>query len=175
MNNDVYLALGSNLGNREKNIAEAIRMISRMPLTRLKRVSNIYETEPVGYLDQGCFLNGAVMIETGLDALELLERLQYIELRLKRSREIRWGPRTIDIDILLYGELDIDSKDLTVPHPRMFERAFVLVPLKDVLTDGRIRGTPIDELIKKCDTWGHSSTRSTCSKVKGYPLKGKFT
>lgn len=148
---DVYLSLGSNIGDRENYLKEAVDMISRLPLTRVKKLSDIYETKPVGCINQDDFLNEVILIETGLSALELLERLQYIEIRLKRKRNLRWGPRTIDIDILLYGNMDINSPKLTVPHPRMLERAFVLIPLKDIITDKNIMGIDIDDLIKKCD------------------------
>jgi len=148
--NSVYLALGSNINDREKNLKDAVNMILQMPATSLKTVSNIYETEPVGYVEQDDFLNAALLIETGLKPVQLLEELQAIEKNLKRTREIRWGPRTIDIDILLYGNLDISLPQLEIPHPRMFERAFVLVPLRDIMPDGKVRGMIIDELLEKC-------------------------
>ncbi|MCX7747354.1 MAG: 2-amino-4-hydroxy-6-hydroxymethyldihydropteridine diphosphokinase [Clostridia bacterium] len=154
MSYDVFLSLGSNIGSREKNLLDAVRQISQMEGTDVKKLSNIYETDPVGYEDQDRFLNMAVWIETSLEPLELLEKILGIESVLKRVREIRWGPRTIDIDILLYGDRHIDLPQLTVPHPRMFERAFVLVPLKELLGKKNI-GFDIDNLINLCnDKWG---------------------
>jgi len=150
MGNNVYLALGSNINDREKNLKDAVNMILQMPATSLMAVSGIYETEPVGYVEQDDFLNAVLLIETGLGPVQLLEELQKIEKNLKRTREIRWGPRTIDIDILLYDSMDISLPQLEIPHPRMFERAFVLVPLRDVIPDGKVRGMLIDELLEKC-------------------------
>ncbi|HHW47399.1 MAG TPA: 2-amino-4-hydroxy-6-hydroxymethyldihydropteridine diphosphokinase [Clostridiaceae bacterium] len=151
MADNVYLALGSNINDREKNLKDAVNMILRLPATGLKAVSNIYETEPVGYLEQDSFLNAVILIETALSPVQLLDEIQKIEKDLKRTREIRWGPRTIDIDILLYDNLDICLPQLEIPHPRMFERAFVLVPLKDVIPGGRVRGMLIDELLENCN------------------------
>lgn len=167
INNDVYLSLGSNMGDRENYLIEAVERISQMPLTRVRNVSKIYETKPVGYFNQSDFLNQVILIETGLLPLELLDRLQYIEIRLGRKRDLRWGPRTIDIDILLFGNMDIKSPRLTIPHPRMFERGFVLVPLRDIISDRKnvdmlgaweritlgidsTKGNEIDDLINKC-------------------------
>lgn len=150
MSNTVYLALGANLGDKEANLEEAVRQISLLESTEIQGVSAMYETEPVGYVEQDRFLNMAVRIKTGLEPLQLLERLQAIENLLKRKRDIRWGPRTIDIDILLYGNAEINEPRLTVPHPRMFERAFVLIPLKDVYGEAGLKGTNIEELIGRC-------------------------
>jgi len=148
---DVFLALGSNLGNREVNLFGAVESLSHLAGTTVKNVSNIYETEPVGYKEQGLFLNMAVEILTGLSPLCLLGELQKVENSLKRTREIRWGPRTIDIDILLFGDKKVDLPKLSIPHPRMFERAFMLVPLRDIRPEKEIDGRNIDELIGKCN------------------------
>ncbi len=150
MKNRVFIGLGSNIGEREKYIFDAIRHISRMPDTEVIRMSNIYETEPVGYTEQDRFLNMAVCIVTGLEPLELLERLQHIENLLGRKRTVRWGPRTIDLDILLYEDLRLELPQLVIPHPRMFERAFVLIPLSEILDGSEIMGMNVDELIRKC-------------------------
>ncbi|MDP4093017.1 MAG: 2-amino-4-hydroxy-6-hydroxymethyldihydropteridine diphosphokinase [Bacillota bacterium] len=147
----VYLGLGSNIGDKEKNLKTAIDYISQIKDTTLKSISPIYKTKPVGYTAQDDFLNAAVLIETGLEPLEVLSNTRQIENRMGRIREIHWGPRIIDIDILLYDELQINHPELTVPHPLMFQRAFVLRPLKDIYTSVRILGFDIDELILKCD------------------------
>ncbi len=146
---DVILALGSNIGNREEYINEAIKQISELEEVDLVSTSDIYETRPVGFLEQGDFLNMIIHIRTSLGPLILLHRLQSIEKTLKRKREIHWGPRTIDIDILLFGKKKINHEKLTVPHPRMRNRAFVLVPLKDI-KDYSL-DFDIDRLIENCE------------------------
>lgn len=151
MRYNAFLALGSNMGDRVENLLNAVRYISELENTEVSAVSNIYETEPVGYTDQNKFLNMAAGVRTDLGPLDLLKETQKIENLLKRTREIHWGPRTIDIDILLYGEMKIDLPDLTVPHPRMFERAFVLVPLKEIYPQRTIFGRNIGELIDDCE------------------------
>ncbi|NLL06114.1 MAG: 2-amino-4-hydroxy-6-hydroxymethyldihydropteridine diphosphokinase [Clostridiaceae bacterium] len=145
----VFLSLGSNLGDRENNLMEAIKKIKDMDEIKLTKVSNIYETEPVGYLEQGRFLNMAIKLLTKLAPLELLNKLQAVENLLMRTREIHWGPRTIDIDILMIDNLKMDTKELTVPHPRMLERAFVLVPLMELTEEGDFEGD-ISEYIDNC-------------------------
>ena len=136
-----YLGLGSNLGDRGANLRGALERLEELgPL----RVSSFRETEPVGITDQPSFLNAAVELETELSPQDLLARLLAIEGELgrDRSRERRWGPRTIDLDLLLYGDEVLDEPGLTVPHPRLAERLFVLEPLHElapglVLPDGR--------------------------------------
>lgn len=150
MSCEVYLSLGSNMGDREMNLKSALDRISRITRTTLKRISCIYDTEPVGYTEQSRFLNTAAAIDTELEPLCLLKELQQIELDLKRVRDIRWGPRTIDIDMLLYGDRTIAEPQLAVPHPRMFERAFVLIPLKDIYKGNMIHGRDINDLISSC-------------------------
>jgi len=147
----VFLSLGSNLGDRESNLFEAVKKISEISEVKIDKVSNIYETEPVGYLEQGKFLNMAVKLLTELPPLELLEHLQNVENMLKRTREIRWGPRTIDIDILMIDDLKINTKELVIPHPRMFERAFVLIPLKELIETGDSFIDNINACIDNCD------------------------
>jgi len=150
MKNKVYIGLGSNIGRREKYIIDAIKHISQIPDTEIIRMSDVYETEPVGNTEQDRFLNMAVSIITGLEPLELLDRLQYIENLLGRVRTVRWGPRTIDLDMLLFGDLHIELPQLVIPHPRMSERAFVLIPLSEILDGKDIMGMDIDELINRC-------------------------
>lgn len=128
---DVWLSLGSNLGNRYENLMGGLAFLLANSL-ELRNCSGIYETEPVGYTDQPPFFNMAVHCSTSLEPLELLEVCRQAERAYKRERTLRWGPRTLDVDILLIDDLTIDLPDLTVPHPRMGERAFVLGPLGEM-------------------------------------------
>ncbi|MEK8132987.1 2-amino-4-hydroxy-6-hydroxymethyldihydropteridine diphosphokinase [Paenibacillus filicis] len=128
-----YIGLGSNIGDRSNYLSEAIRLLAEEESIELASRSGIYETEPVGYVDQDAFLNMVVAVTTSLSSSELLERMQRVEQRLGRKREIHWGPRTIDLDLLLFGDVHQDAPDLILPHPRMMERAFVLVPLIDAM------------------------------------------
>jgi 2-amino-4-hydroxy-6-hydroxymethyldihydropteridine diphosphokinase len=130
---EAYIALGSNMGEREQLLMKAIGLIDREPTIEVRSVSGIYETDPVGYTDQPAFLNMAIAIRTSLSPIELLRKLLEYELQLGRVRQIRWGPRTIDLDLLLYDNVRMDQEELTLPHPRMMERSFVLVPLNDVI------------------------------------------
>lgn len=123
------------MGDRAANIATAVSRIGALPKTRLVQVSSIVETEPVGPAGQGLFLNGVAEIETKLEADELLDALQEIEAALGRVRAERWGPRPIDLDLLLYDDKVIDTPGLQVPHPRMTEREFVLAPLAEIAPD----------------------------------------
>jgi 2-amino-4-hydroxy-6-hydroxymethyldihydropteridine diphosphokinase len=127
----IYLSLGSNIGNREENLRAAIEQVGGAGL-RAKRVSPIYETEPVDLAAQRWFLNLVVEAETDLFPLQILARTQKIERALGRVRTVPKGPRTIDIDILLYGNTVMRSATLEIPHPRIAERRFVLVPLADL-------------------------------------------
>jgi 2-amino-4-hydroxy-6-hydroxymethyldihydropteridine diphosphokinase len=127
----IYLSLGSNVGDREANLRGAIAALSGMGVL-VRRVSSIYETEPVDYLEQGWFLNCVVEGETELPALELLQGLRGIEAGMGSKKLIAKGPRLIDMDILLYGTETIDTAELQVPHPRMHLRRFVLVPLAEI-------------------------------------------
>ena len=121
-----YLGLGSNIGNRE--------LLHDYQGIQVTQVSHIYETEPVGYTNQPKFLNLCIEIETELNPQSLLKCCLTTEQQLHRKREIRWGPRTLDIDILLFGDQIIEQDNLSVPHPRMKERSFVLIPLNDIAT-----------------------------------------
>ena len=127
----VYLSLGSNIGDRGANLRSALDRLTAAGVL-VRRVSPIYETEPVDFANQRWFLNLAVEAETDLFPLQLLARTERIERELGRVRGVPKGPRTIDIDILLYGNAVIHSETLAVPHPRMAERRFVLVPLADL-------------------------------------------
>ncbi|GKU77041.1 2-amino-4-hydroxy-6-hydroxymethyldihydropteridine diphosphokinase [Paenibacillus sp. L3-i20] len=131
---EAYIALGSNIGDREELLQEAINLIDSEPDICVMHVSGIYETDPVGYTDQPPFLNMAVAVTTSLEPMKLLHTLLELEGRLGRIRHERWGPRTIDLDLLLYDNVRMDQEELTLPHPRMMERSFVLVPLHDVIS-----------------------------------------
>ena len=133
-----YLSLGTNMGDRALYLQEALEMLQENGDIQLHQQSSIYETEPVGYTDQPTFLNMVVGVKTALTPQRLLAYCQKIEQKLGRVRVIRWGPRTIDVDILMYDQLVIESADLQVPHPRMQERAFVLVPLLEINSDVRM-------------------------------------
>ena len=130
--NDSFLSLGSNMGNRLDMLKQAVQLLMHHPSVRVVAISSLYETDPVGFTDQDPFLNMVVHLETELSALALLDVCQEIEQKLNRERLIRWGPRTIDLDILLYNQEDIKTERLVVPHPRMHERAFVLIPLLEI-------------------------------------------
>jgi len=139
-----YVGLGANLGDRERNLRRAVELLGAQPGIEVAAVSSFRETEPVGYVDQPRFLNGACALETDLSPRELLGRLLAVEQALGREREkgLRWGPRTIDLDLLLYEEETVDEPGLTVPHPRLTERSFALEPLLELdpnlhLPDGR--------------------------------------
>ncbi|MDT8862675.1 2-amino-4-hydroxy-6-hydroxymethyldihydropteridine diphosphokinase [Alkalihalobacillus sp. MEB130] len=132
MNQDVYIALGSNIGNRADHLEKAIAFLEDQMGIRVITRSSIYETNPVGYVDQQSFLNMVVKVQTTLSARELLDVTQSIEQQCGRERDVRWGPRTIDLDILLFGEENMMLENLMIPHPRMWERAFVIVPLKEI-------------------------------------------
>jgi 2-amino-4-hydroxy-6-hydroxymethyldihydropteridine diphosphokinase len=127
-----YIGLGSNLGEREAQIRLALDDLARLPETRLVRASSLYDSEPVGDVDQPNFLNAVAELETELTARQLLWNLQLIERRLGRTRTRRWGPRTIDLDLLLFGPEVIDEPDLQVPHPELARRSFVMVPLVEL-------------------------------------------
>ncbi|MGC4378629.1 2-amino-4-hydroxy-6-hydroxymethyldihydropteridine diphosphokinase [Fictibacillus sp. Mic-4] len=140
MDNTVYLSLGSNLGDREGYLRQAIEFLNDDSSISVESVSSIYETDPVGYIDQPPFLNMVIKLQTSYSATRLLALIQTIEHRLKRKREIHWGPRTVDLDILLYNSESITTKTLRIPHPRMTERAFVMIPLREIAPDVTLPG-----------------------------------
>ena len=131
----VYLALGSNVGDRERNLAAAVERLSS--LMTVRRVSPVYDTEPIEFTAQRWFLNQVIEGETDLFPMQLLTRLQKLERELGRVRSIPKGPRTIDIDVLFYGRAVVHSAVLEIPHPRMSDRRFVLAPLADLAPDLR--------------------------------------
>lgn len=127
-----YIGLGSNLPGRRKTIAAALKLLHHPPTVHLLRVAPLYSTAPVGDTKQDWFLNTVAEIKTTLSPMELLKTLLAIENQLGRVRTRRWGPRNIDLDLLLYNNITIATAELTLPHPRMIERAFVMVPLADL-------------------------------------------
>ena len=149
-----FLSLGSNMGDRLEYLSKAIDKIAQIQGCNILNKSRVYETEPWGYENQEAFLNLCISIETSLSPYELLESLQTIELELDRVRTIHWGPRTIDIDILLFDDIICEDDKLTIPHPRMRERAFVLIPLYDIEKNLIIDGIKLEDLINKIDTRG---------------------
>lgn len=129
-----FIAIGSNLGDRMKNIEIALKKMEDYGLRIIKK-SSIIETEPYGFKEQGKFLNGVILIETDLDPFELLNLLLNIEKEMGRERKIRWGPRNIDLDIIFYDDLIINTDNLKIPHPDAHNRTFVMGPLSEIDPD----------------------------------------
>lgn len=154
MDHTVYLSLGSNLGDRAAHLKSAIASLP--PQMRVVKKSNVYETPPWGYTEQDAFLNQAVMAATYLEPAPLIKHLKRLEVALGRKATFRYGPRLIDIDILFYDDLVFDSSALTIPHPHMHERGFVLMPLMDIAPDHvhPVTGKSIREMIALCNTAG---------------------
>lgn len=140
-----YVGFGSNLGDRLVLLARAVHLLAN-PKVKIGAISSVYETAPQGNVDQPSFLNLVVQIETDLTPRELLRHTQAVEAKLGRVRDLRWGPRTVDLDILLFGEQVIDEDGFQVPHPRMVQRAFVLVPLLELDPDLILPPTITDRL-----------------------------
>jgi len=150
----VYLALGTNLGDRPANLRAAI--VALPPSVVVLQSSSMYETPPWGFTNQPAFLNMAVKAETRLEPAALLAHLKRIEQELGRTPTVRWGPRVIDMDILFYDDLVLETPEATIPHPRLHERAFVLIPLADIAPDLRhpVLGKTVAEMLAECDTSG---------------------
>ena len=151
--NEAFIGLGSNIEPREKHLNKAIQLLEENKAITIIQQSSIYETEPVDYLEQAKFLNMVVEIETNLSNLELLSYCQEIEKKLGRDREIEQiekGPRTMDLDILLYNNENRDLDILRIPHPRLHERAFVLIPLNEIAPERILptSGKRIDDLFE---------------------------
>lgn len=127
-----YIGVGGNMGDKKKNVEIALELTSKSYHTKITKKSKLYETKPVGYLNQEDFLNCAIEVKTLLTPLELVRFLLSIEKELKRERVIRWGPRTVDLDVLLYDNIISSLEEIVLPHPRMHERMFVLEPLCDI-------------------------------------------
>ncbi len=150
----IFLGLGGNIGDPARNIAEALAALARHPRIRLVAVSSLYRTAPWGKLDQPDFINAAAEIETALSPRELLAECLRVENSLHRIRGERWGPRTIDIDIIAYGDREIREDGLEIPHPRLAGRAFVLVPLAEIAGEAVIRGERVSDLAARADSSG---------------------
>ncbi|MGC7847573.1 2-amino-4-hydroxy-6-hydroxymethyldihydropteridine diphosphokinase [Desulforudis sp. 1088] len=141
-----YMGLGANLGDRRANILSAIGCLRALPGIAVLRAASLYESAPVGFIDQPRFVNTVIEVTTDLSPFDLLAAVQRVERDLGRVRTVRWGPRTIDIDILLYDDVTMDDPALTIPHPRMAERAFVLVPLAELVPDRLLNGRTVRDL-----------------------------
>jgi len=135
MNQTAFISLGSNMGNRITLLEQALKTLECNYPIKVVNVSSIYETDPVGYENQDLFLNMVAQIKMNLSPFELLEVCQQTELELGRKRNIRWGPRTIDLDILLYNKENMITERLVIPHPRMHERLFVIIPLLEICSN----------------------------------------
>ncbi len=155
---DVLIALGGNVGDVRAMFQHAIRMLCEDGDIRLLKRSADYRTPPWGVTDQPAFSNAALQVETSLSPHALLERTQATEITLGRDRknDLRWGPRLIDIDIIAYGDVSVDEPDLKLPHPHLFERAFVLVPLAEIVPERMIAGVKVRDALAKLDTSGIS-------------------
>lgn len=155
METEAYIALGSNLGDRELNLLRAVAEIGRLPDSRVTALSSFYETSPVGTVQQDAFYNAVLRLSTGLAPRPLLAHLLRIEDEtFKRVRTIHQGPRRMDLDLLLYGDRTINEKDLVVPHPRLAERRFVLQPLCEIAPDllHPLTGKSIRELLASLES-----------------------
>jgi|SRR5215831_8020204 len=150
-----FVALGSNLDDPVMQVRRGLARLASLPQTRLARSSALYRNPPVGYLEQPDFVNAVAMIETGLGPRELLETLLEIEREHGRARAIPKGPRTLDLDLALYGDRMIEEPGLIVPHPRLAERAFVLLPIAEIAPDAVVPGKGrIADLVKAVDASG---------------------
>lgn len=147
--NKAYLGLGTNMGDREYYLRQACEIIQKNSQIDILKISKVYETKAWGYTQQDDFLNICVEIETSLSSLELLEICHFVENELNRVRAIRWGPRTIDVDILFFNDMISKDESLTIPHPRIKERAFVLIPLMDLNRELIIDNKPISYYLSK--------------------------
>jgi 2-amino-4-hydroxy-6-hydroxymethyldihydropteridine diphosphokinase len=146
--NTAFISLGSNMGNRYDYLTKAIQLLTDQTGIELVNYSSVYETDPVGYEDQDLFLNMVIEVKTIWSAYKLLDICLNTELKLGRKRDVRWGPRTLDLDILTFNQENIETESLIVPHPRLLERAFVMIPLFEVRPDIMIPG-----LEKPLEAW----------------------
>ena len=150
-----YVALGSNLGDPQQQVLDAVDALAQLPGTRVLQRSSLYRTPPWGVLEQPPFINAVVELDTTLSAHDLLDALLNIEQRAGRMRVQRNGPRTLDLDLLHVEGVQLDDPDLTLPHPRMAERAFVLLPLCDIAPTLRVSGpATVASLLAQLDTFG---------------------
>jgi 2-amino-4-hydroxy-6-hydroxymethyldihydropteridine diphosphokinase len=154
VNSTAYLALGGNLGDRRHYLSSAVLALKSEAGLRVEKISSVYETAPVGVVDQPDFYNLVVEVITTLTARELLARCLAIEKTLGRVRTERWGPRTIDLDVLWFDGATLNEPELTLPHPRMKERAFVLVPLAEIAPTLLLEGMSVEQLATRLDQSG---------------------
>jgi 2-amino-4-hydroxy-6-hydroxymethyldihydropteridine diphosphokinase len=151
-----YIGLGSNLGQPHLQLGQAVASLQLLPDTRLLRVSSVYRSAAVGPGKQPDYLNAVLLLTTSLSAIDLLHTMQQIENAQGRVRHVHWGPRTLDLDLLLYGDMTITSPHLTVPHPQMQQRNFVLYPLREISDANLVMpdGSNLDILLRQCPGQG---------------------
>ena len=150
-----FVGLGANLGEPARQVREAFRELDAIPHTRVVRASSLYRSQPLGYAEQPSFVNAVAQLETGLPAERLLAELQALEAAHGRRRSFANAPRTLDLDLLLFGNAVLDTEKLKLPHPRMHERAFVLLPLVEIAPDAGVPGRGLAKtLLEKCTNQG---------------------
>jgi 2-amino-4-hydroxy-6-hydroxymethyldihydropteridine diphosphokinase len=150
-----YIGLGSNIEGPRDQVIQAISELAELPSSTLSKTSSLYQSKPLGLQDQPDFINAVAELETSLSVRKLLSYLQEIESNHHRSREIHWGPRTLDLDILLYDAVEIDNADLKIPHPEIRNRNFVLIPLYEIAVELTIPGMgKLAELVRQIDPSG---------------------
>ena len=164
---EAALGLGGNIGDVAAAFVHALSRLADAPGVKLARASSVYRTPPWGKSDQPDFLNMAALVETSLPARALLALCLDIERAMGRRRLERWGPRTLDIDILTYGEATIDEPDLKIPHPRLAERAFVLAPLAEIAPHLQVAGGEVREWLARADCAGVEVDRQASARVRG--------
>ena len=166
----VYIGIGSNLADPIAQVRQAVQSLDTLPQTRCLACSPLYRSKPLGPSGQPDYLNAVAALATTLPALELLAQLQAIETAQGRVRTIRWGPRTLDLDILLYGDVQLSEPRLIIPHPRLRERAFVLYPLRELAPGLRLPdGTTLAELLEQCPPWELERVEESESKDCTHP------
>lgn len=149
-----YIGLGGNIGDVHANMQAALEIIHADDRIEILQISSVYKTPPWGIKDQNWFLNACACLKTTLTAYELLQVCLTVEKQLKRVREVRWGPRTIDLDVLVFGDERIEQENLQIPHPRMHERAFVLKPMMDLAPEIKLQDKTISKWLLEIDADG---------------------
>ncbi|TVP45925.1 MAG: 2-amino-4-hydroxy-6-hydroxymethyldihydropteridine diphosphokinase [Halomonas sp.] len=147
-----YIGLGSNIASPIEQVRQALSELATLPLCRLVASSSIYASRPVGPQDQPDFINAVAALETRLSPLALLDQLQALEQQHRRQRQRHWGPRTLDLDLLLYGDSQINTPRLSVPHPHMTARAFVLAPLAEIAPSLHVNQAPLSAWLERIDS-----------------------